>query len=205
MSSIRNLNFDHWALILLVTLFGAVSCGGPTGSVMSALPPNPPKEPRFETIEQGLLVTWQPVVGASNYTLFWGPEKFEYRRVAETPHPAVIIKGIDNGVLNYFAVTASSPHAESRFSREVPHVYDIDPKNAPFHMQKALQMEERGDLTEALCHLATAIKLDSQNAEFYRKRANLNEQLGMKDEARKDLAIAEKLFVKKPISFKRPE
>ncbi|MCX5871793.1 MAG: tetratricopeptide repeat protein [Deltaproteobacteria bacterium] len=172
---------------------------------MSTVPPNPPKEPRLETVEQGLLVTWQPVVGASKYTLFWGPEKFEFRRIVETPHPAVIIQGINNGVLNYFAVTASSPHAESRFSREVPYVYDIDPKNAPLHMQKALQMEDRGDLKEALCHLTTAIKLDSQNAEFYRKRANLNEQLGMKDEARKDLAIAEKLFVKKPISFKRSE
>ncbi len=192
-----------YALILLATLLAVVSCGPQTGGAVSTIPPNPPKELSFKTADQGLLVSWGPVPGASKYTLFWGPDKSEYRRFVETKSSAVIIKGIENGVLNYFTVTAASPHAESRFSHETPYVYDTDPQNAPMHMQKAIKLGRRGDIKEALLHLGVAIKLDSQNPEYYRQRAKLKEQIGLNNEAKKDLAIAEGLYMKKKISLKQ--
>jgi hypothetical protein len=189
-------------LILLSTLVGLASCGGSSGLAVSAVPPNPPGDLHFEVVDEGLLVSWKPVPGASNYSLFWGPEKFDFRRIVETSTPAVLIKGIENGDLNYFAATARSAHAESRFSSQEPYVYDIDPKNAPIHMQQALRLENRGNLGEALLHLSVAIKLDSENPYLYRKRAQLRELIGLTKEAKKDLDTAEKLYMKKPISFK---
>ena len=189
-------------LILLSTLAGLTSCGGSNGGPVSAVPPNPPGDLHFEVVDQGLLVSWKPVPGASKYSLFWGPEKYDFRRIVETSTPAVLIKGIENGTLNYFAATACSAYAESRFSSQEPYVYDTDPKNAPIHMQQALRLENRGHLGEALVYLSVAIKLDSENAYLYRKRAQLRELLGLTKEAKKDLDTAEKLYVKKPISFK---
>ena len=140
--------------------------------------------------------------GLQGTRCFWGPEKFDFRRIVETTTPAVLIKGIENGDLNYFAATACSAHAESRFSSQEPYVYDTDPKNAPVHMQQALRLENRGNLGEALVHLSVAIKLDSENPYLYRKRAQLRELIGLTKEAKKDLDTAEKLYMKKPMSFK---
>lgn len=194
-----------YGLILLATFFGLVSCGSQTGGFVSTVPPNPPSALSFEKVDQGLLVTWRPVPGALKYTLFWGPEKYEYKKLVETRSPAVIIKGMQNGVLNYFAVTSASAHAESRFSREAPFIYDSDPKNAPLHMQKAMNLVTSGHAKEALLHVGSAIELDSRNPEYYRERAKLREQLGLQNEAKKDLAIAEKLYMKKRISFKETQ
>lgn len=149
------------------------------------------------------MVSWPPVPGATKYTLFWGQDKSEYRRFVETKSSAVIIRGIQTAVLNYFAVTAASAHAESRFSHETPYVYDTDPKNAPLHVQKAIQLGKHGDFEEALLLLSAAIKLDPQNSDYYRERAKLRAQHGFMNEANKDLAIAEKLYMKKQISLKK--
>jgi len=189
--SARNHNSLFYALFLLATLFGIVSCADQPGESVCTIPPNPPNELSFEPVDQGLMVSWPPVPGASKYTLFWGQEKSEYRRFVETKSSAVIIKGIQAVDLIYFAVTAASAHIESRFSHETPYVYDTDPKNAPLHIQKAIQFGKHGDFEEALLHLSAAIKLDPQNSDYYRERAKLRVQLGFMNEANKDLAIAE--------------
>ena len=194
-----------YGLILSATFFGLVSCGSQTVGFVSSVPPSPPSALSFEKVDQGLLVSWRPVPGALKYTLFWGPERDEFRKLIETRSPAVIIKGIQNGVLNYFAATSASAHAESRFSQEAPFIYDADPKNAPSHMQKAMTLVARGHIKEALLHIGAAIELDSRNPEYYRERARLREQIGMQHEAKKDLAIAEKLYMKKRISFKETQ
>ncbi|MFA6222910.1 MAG: hypothetical protein WC647_11420 [Desulfomonilaceae bacterium] len=93
--------------------------------------------------------------------------------------------------MNYIAVTAASANVERRFSHETPHVYDTDPQNAPLHIQKTIQLGNRGDFEEAFLHLSAAIKLDPQNSDYYRERAKLRVQLGFMNEANKDLAIAE--------------
>ncbi len=194
-----------YSLILLAIFGGLVSCGGQKDGFVSTVPPSPPSALSFEKVDQGLLVTWRSVPGALKYTLFWGPEKNEYRKFAETSSPAVIIKGIHNGVLNFFAATSATAHAESQFSHEVPFIYDTDPSNAPSHMQTALNLVANGHLKEALLHVGAAIELDSKNPEYYRERAKLREQLGLRNDARKDLAIAEKLYMKKRISFKETQ
>ena len=190
-----------WAATL-----GLVSCSGPKGGFESTAAPPPPKEMRFETVDQGLLVSWPVVFGASKYTLFWGPEKHEYRKIVETSSPAVIIKGLREGELNYFAATSLTPHVESAFSEEYPFIFDTDQRNASNHLERALQLETTGNFVEALVHITTAIKLDSDNSEFYRKRASIKERLGMNTEAEKDLATAAKLSAKpRYLSKNRPE
>jgi hypothetical protein len=203
----KNKSFTLFSVfILCAAAFALISCSGPTAGLESTVAPAPPKELRFETVDQGLLVSWPTVVGASKYTLFWGPEKSEYRRIVETTSPAVIIKGLPNGPLNYFAVTASTPHVESAFSKETPYVYDTDPKNASNHLQIALQLENTGNFIEALVHLATAIKLDSNNPEFHCKSAGIMKRLRMDTEAKKDLVTAEQLCAKgRHLSKNRPD
>ncbi|MCL5125025.1 MAG: hypothetical protein M1511_11105 [Deltaproteobacteria bacterium] len=192
-------------VILLVAFLFVSSCGGQSGRFVSTVPPAPPTSLSFKTTDQGLLVSWRPVPEALKYTLFWGPEKSEFRRLVESKSPAVLIKGIPNGVLNYFAVTSSSAHVESQFSHELPFIYDTDPKNAPVHLQKAQQLAHNGNLREALVHISAAINLDSSNPVYYRERAKLRDQLGLTKAAKNDLEIAEKLYMKKRLTLKQAQ
>ncbi|MGC8602782.1 MAG: hypothetical protein ACP5VS_03735 [Desulfomonilaceae bacterium] len=205
MISVRKNKAIFFDIIALGILLGLVSCSAQSGGFVSTVPPSPPAALKFETVDKGLLVSWRPVSGALKYTLFWGPEKFKYRKFIETKSPAVIIQGIGNGQLNYFAVTSSSAHAESRFSDESPYIYDTHRQNAPVHMQRAIELADHGHSKEALAYASAAIKLESKNPDYYRERARILERLGLKKGAQKDLEIAEQLYMKKRISLKEPQ
>ncbi|MGC8658750.1 MAG: hypothetical protein ACP5U1_06720 [Desulfomonilaceae bacterium] len=192
-------------LLLLAPLLFLSSCGGQSGGFVSTVPPAPPSSLSFKTTDQGLLVSWAPVPGALKYTLFWGPERSDFRRLAETKSPAVIIKGIPHGVLNYFAVTASTAHVESQFSHQSPYIYDTDPKNAPSYLHKAQQLAWHGNLREAMVYLGAAISLDPSNPAYYRARAKLREQMGLIKAARNDMEVAEKLYMNQRLTLKQAQ
>lgn len=149
--------------VICALVFGLTSCGGQNSALLSTIALPPPDGIEFQNVEQGLMVSWPSVPGASKYTLFWGPEESDYRRIVETTSHAVIIKGLTRGQLNYFAVTASTPHVESRLSKETPYVYDSDVRHTGTEVQEPLKKETKGNFMEALTHLVGAIKLGSDD------------------------------------------
>lgn len=162
--------------------------------------PSVPEHLVVEQSDEGLVARWNPSDGASSYTLFWGTEKGEFRRMFETSETAVLLKGLDPGYMYNFAVTASNPRYESHFSAEIFCVYETETVKSSELMAAAKDLIHDNRLQEALAHLTAAIRLDPKNAESYRARAALLERVGKKKEARSDLMMSESLFNKKQMT-----
>ncbi len=153
-----------------------------------------------ETSDDGVVASWNPSKGADSYTLFWGTENGEFRKMFETSETAILLKGLDTGKMYNFAVTASNSRYESPFSEEHFFVHETDSGNSSGYISIARELLENNRDQEALAFMVAAIRLDPQNAESYRTRASLFEKLGRKKEARTDLHTAETLFNKKPMT-----
>lgn len=177
-------------LVLVVT----VSFGKPDRQTVDIQKPSAPSGFSVEYSEDGLLASWHPSAGAKSYTLFWGTDKGEYRKMFPTGETTVLLKGFESGQMYNFAVTASNDSYESDFSSEFFFVYDDAPRNSMDHVAKAKDLMIDRRHTEALAFLNTAIRLDPENPESYRTRAMLLEKLGKKDEARNDFKKSETLF-----------
>lgn len=179
-----------FALVLTVT----VAFGKPQGKTVDVKKPSAPSGFIVEQSGDGLLATWHPSPGAKSYTLFWGTDKGEFRKMFPTTDTSVMMKGFDPGQLYNFAVTASNDNYESDFSTEFFYVYDDAPKNSIEHIAKAKDLMFDKRHSEALAFLNTAIRLDPNNPESYRTRAMLWEKLGEKDQAKHDFKKSETLF-----------
>ncbi|MGD9819315.1 MAG: hypothetical protein AB7V04_11525 [Desulfomonilaceae bacterium] len=159
--------------------------------------PSFPEGLHVNAVEDGVLATWKNSSGAESYTLFWGTEKGEYRRMFETTENVVLLKGLDPGHMYNFAVTASNSNYESSFSPEFFYVHDTDLENASDHVATAQDLMRNNLINEALAFVSAAIRLDNRHAEAYRVRASLLEKLGKREEARSDLLTAESLYNRK--------
>ncbi len=184
------------ALILIV----AVSFGKPHGKTVDVKKPSSPSGFSIDQSEDGLVASWHPSAGAKSYTLFWGTNKGEYRKMFPTGETSVFIKGFEPGQVYNFTVTASNDSYESDYSNECFFVYDDVPRNSTDHIAKAKDMMIDRRHGEALAFLNTAIRLDPENPESYRARAMLFERLGNKDQARHDFKKSETLFGNKQMT-----
>ena len=185
---------------LFVVLVVTVSFGKPSRQIVDTKKPFAPSGFSVEQSEDGLLASWHPSAGAKSYTLFWGTDQGEYRKMFTTGETAVLLKGFESGQIYNFAVTASNDSYESDFSNEFFFVYDDAPRNSMDHVAKAKDLMDDRRHTEALAFLNTAIRLDPENPESYRTRAMLLESLGKKDEARNDFKKSETLFGNKQMT-----
>lgn len=198
LSGLQAVSLKRCGIFLLVVVVLALSVGiGKSDRKSAELKiPAAPADLIIEQTDDGLIAKWNPSLGASSYTLFWGSEKGEFRRMFETKETAVLLKSLDTGKFYNFAVTASNSSFESSFSPEKFYVHDTDPTNVNEHMSLAKSLMEQDRNHEAMAYLAAAIRLDPKNAESYRTRASLFEKVGRRQEARKDLHMAETLFSK---------
>lgn len=196
---VSNRKFYLLAAIAL-TMLVALLAGTSEKKMTEIKTPQAPVNLLVETADDGVVASWNPSKGADSYTLFWGTEKGEFRKMFETTETAVLLKGLDTGKMYNFAVTASNTRYESHFSQELFFVHDTSSGNSSDYLSMARELVENNRDHEALAFMAAAIRLDPQNAESYRTRASLFEKLGRKKEARTDLHTAETLFNKKPMT-----
>ena len=193
-------------VVVCALVFGLSSCGRQNSSFVSTIALPPPDELKFQNVEQGLMVSWPAVQGASKYTLFWGPEESDYRRIVETTSQAVIIKGLTRGQVNYFAVTASTPHVESRLSKETQHLYDSDMRHTATEVQEPVKKETKGNFMEALTHLVGAINQGADDGESSEDFLGPGSVPDEKSQTQKDFEDAKKLSAKSSlISVNKPD
>lgn len=185
---------------IALTMLVALLFGTSEKKISEIKTPLAPVNLLVETSDEGVVASWDPSKGADSYTLFWGTEKGEFRKMFETTETAILLKGLDTGKMYNFAVTASNSRYESPFSQDLFFVHDTDSGNSSDYVSTARELIENNRDQEALAFMAAAIRLDPQNAESYRTRASLLEKLGRKKEARIDLHTAETLFNKKPMT-----
>jgi len=178
------------ALMLLSSVL--IWCSG-SGQKEAGLPP-PPENLRVELAAEGVQVSWDRLPGVSHYTVFWGPDRRQYRRMADVRSESVVVSGLDPGKLYFFAVSAWNTSGESDFSREEAMVYDEDPSRATEHLARGNDLMRQGYFSEANAYISAAIKLDPRLADAYRLRATIHEQMNKPDLARQDYAMAQKLF-----------
>ena len=178
------------ALVLTVTL----AFGKPHGKTVDVKKPSAPSGFVVEESGDGLLASWHPSPGAKSYTLFWGTDKGEFRKMFPTTETSVLMKGFESGHLYNFAVTATNDSYESDFSTELFYLIDDKPKNSMEHIARAKDLIVDKRHNEALAFLNTAIRLDPNNPESYRTRGMLWEKLGEKEQAKQDFKKSETLF-----------
>ncbi len=192
----------HYVLLAIVAAIILTTSMGTSSEkrTLQTKIPSVPESLHVKAVEEGVLATWKNSSGAESYTLFWGTEKGEYRKMFETTENVVLLKGLDPGYMYNFAVTASNSNYESSFSPEFFYVHDTDLKNASDHVATAQDLMRNNLIDEALAFVSAAIRLDNRHAEAYRVRASLLEKLGKKKEAHSDLLTAESLYNRKQMT-----
>jgi hypothetical protein len=192
-------------VLLLIGPLALVSCGNNNGTEVSKAKPVAPKNLTPRIVDKGVQLSWEPVAGAVQYTVFWGTERGEYRALANTDAVSVVLPGLKPGSLYSFAVTCWNSLGESAYSKEAMLVYDDNPTRAGAHLTKANQLMSTGVYPEAQAYFCAAIGLDPSNPEAYRDRAQLYAKLQKHDMSRADNSMAEQLFKNRPISaLQRP-
>lgn len=189
-------------LITAQCLLSSCSSVGETSSPNK--PPQAPENIKIRVVNQGLEVSWTCVRGTSQYTLFWGVERGDYRALANTNACSAILIGLKKGDLYYFAVSSWNARGESGYSPEQAFLYDDEPGRASVYLGRGTESVQKGLYAEAHAYLSAAIRLDPGNAEAYRQRAALHEMLNQIEYARQDYQMAEKIFKKKPLSTRPP-
>ncbi len=183
--------------LLLLSCSSSVNQGGAQNA------PAAPTHVRLAIVAQGLEVSWEPVSGATHYTLFWGSERGEYKSLANCDSPAVILAGLNRKQLYFLAVTAWNQRGESNFSKEQVMVYDDGSGRPETYLAKGNDLMNRGHYAGAQAYFSAAIRLDPGNLYAYQRRATLHEKIDRPDLAREDEAMAEKLFQNKRISLRQ--
>jgi len=180
------------ALVLLPVLLLSCSSSDNQGGVQNA--PAAPKNVQLSIVSQGLEVAWQPVSGATHYTVFWGSDREDYRSLANCNGPAVVLSCLKNEQLYFFVVTAWNQRGESNFSEERLLIYDDGSGRPETYVAKGNDLMNKGRYMDAYAYFSAAIRLDPGNRNAYQSRASLNEKINRHDLAEQDRAIAEKLF-----------
>ena len=183
--------------LLLLSCSSSVNQGGAQNA------PAAPTHVRLAIVAQGLEVAWEPVSGATHYTLFWGSERGEYKSLANCDSPAVILSGLNREQLYFLAVTAWNQRGESNFSNEQVLVYDDGSGRPETYLAKGNDLMNRGHYAGAQAYFSAAIRLDPGNLYAYQSRAILRQKINQPDLAREDEAMADKLFKKKRISLRQ--
>ena len=183
--------------LLLLSCSSSVNQGGTQNA------PAAPTHVRLAIVAQGLEVVWEPVSGATHYTLFWGSERGEYKSLANCDSPAVILAGLNREQLYFLAVTAWNQRGESNFSNEQVLVYDDGSGRPETYLAKGNDLMNRGHYAGAQAYFSAAIRLDPGNLYAYQSRATPHEKTNQPDLAREDEAMAEKLFKNKRISLRQ--
>ncbi len=183
--------------LLLLSCSSSVNQGGTQNA------PAAPTHVRLAIVPQGLEVAWEPVPGATHYTLFWGSERGEYKGLANCDSPAVILAGLNREQLYFLAVTAWNQHGESNFSNEQVLVYDDGSGRPETYLAKGNDLMHRGHYAGAQAYFSAAIRLDPGNLYAYQSRATLRQKINQPELVREDEAMAEKLFKNKRISLRQ--
>jgi tetratricopeptide (TPR) repeat protein len=156
-------------------------------------------------VPEGLEVSWEPVSGATQYTVFWGNEEGKYDRMFAASDNCLVITGLRKGELYTVAVTSWNQEGESDYSPEAAVVYDDEPRRASAHLAKGNELLSQGNLCFADAYLSAAIRLDPDSAPAYQSRALLNEKMNRPEPARQDYAAAERLIKQQKLSLRHAE
>ena len=183
--------------LLLLSCSSSVNQGGTQNA------PAAPTHVRLAIVPQGLEVAWEPVPGATHYTIFWGSESGEYKSLANCDSPAVILAGLNREQLYFLAVTAWNQRGESDFSNEQVLVYDDGSGRPETYLAKGNDLMNRGHYAGAYAYFSAAIRLDPGNLYAYQSRAILRQKINQPDLAREDEARAAKLLQNKRISLRQ--
>lgn len=189
------------ALVLSHLLLMSCSSSVNQGEAQNA--PAIPTHVRLAIVPQGLEVAWEPVSGATHYTLFWGLERGDYKNLVDCNSPAVVLSGLTKERLYFFAVTAWNQRGESNFSKEQVLVYDDGSGHPDTYLARGNDLMNQGHYAGAHAYFSAAIRLDPGNLHAYQSRATLHEKINRPDLAREDEAMAERLFKKKRISLRQ--
>jgi len=183
--------------LLLLSCSSSINQGGAQSA------PTAPRDVRLAIATQGLEMSWEPVSGATHYTVFWGSERGDYRGLVNCDCPALVLTGLNREQLYFLAVTAWNQRGESNFSDEQVLVYDDGSGRPETYLAKGNDLMNRGHYVGAHAYFCAAIRLDPANLDAYQSRAMLHEKINRPDLARQDQAMAEKLFKKKRISLRQ--
>jgi tetratricopeptide (TPR) repeat protein len=183
--------------LLLLSCSSSVNQGGAQNA------PAAPTDVRLAIVAQGLEVAWKPVSGATHYTLFWGSERGDYKRLVNCDSPAVVLSGLNREQLYFLAITAWNQRGESNFSNEQVLVYDDGSGRPETYLSKGNDLMNRGHFAGAHAYFSAAIRLDPGNLYAYQSWATLHQKINQPDLAREDEAMAEKLFKNKRISLRQ--
>ncbi len=165
-------------MLLVLVVITAVSYQKSTEKAKSDGILHSPKDVQVRWSEKGLEVSWQPVVDASGYNVFWGKEEGIYEKVIETGANLAVISGLQKGAVYNLAVTARNERGESNYSGEVAVIYEDDPNKVPTYLAKAAESAAKGSRATALAYLDTIIRLDPTNAKAFNLGEALNLNLG---------------------------
>jgi tetratricopeptide (TPR) repeat protein len=189
------------ALVLSCLLLASCSSSVDQRGAQNA--PAAPAHLRLATGPQGLEVAWEPVAGATHYTLFWGLERGDYKSLVNCDRPAVVLAGLNREQLYFLAVTAWNQRGESNFSKEEVLVYDDGSGRPETYLARGTDLMNQGHYLGAHAYFSAAIRLDPGNLRAYQSRAALHEKIDRPDLAREDQAMAEKLYKNKRISLRQ--
>ncbi len=189
------------ALVLSPLLLLSCSSSVTSGTAQSA--PAAPTRLELAIVPQGLEITWQPVSGATHYTVFWGSDREDYRGLVNCDRPALVLRGLKNEGLYFFAVTAWNQRGESDFSGEQPLVYDDGSGRPEIYLTKGKDLMNKGHYVASSAYFSAAIRLDPRNLRAYQSRALLHEKINRPDLARQDRAKAQKLFKEHRITLRQ--
>lgn len=189
------------ALVLSCVLLA--SCSSSVNQRGGQKAPAAPTHLRLAAGPQGLEVAWEPVSGATRYTLFWGLERGDYKGLVNCDGPAVVLSGLNKEQLYFLAVTAWNQRGESNFSKEEVLVYDDGSGRPETYLAKGNDLMNEGHYLGAHAYFSAAIRLDPGNLRAYQSRAALHEKIDRPDLAQEDQAMADKLYKNKRISLRQ--
>jgi len=188
------------AVLVVVLVAFVYGCGSSSPKSVPHKPPSAPRNVELSVTPQGLQVQWEPVKGASHYTVFWGHDREDYKRLMNFDQNATILSGLKKGMLYSVVVTSWNHIGESDYSVERLIVYDDNPRHASHYLSKGNQLLDKGLYVEAQPYLSAAIGLDPHNAQAYRSRALLYEKMNRHDLAKRDYSAAERVLKSKPLT-----
>lgn len=187
-------------LLLFVIALSVCACGPSTSRPVASKPLPAPKNLELSVTPQGLRANWDPVPGATRYTVFWGYEREDYKYLRDFAQPSATLAGLQKGRLYSVAVTCWNSIGESDYSAGQLVVYDDDPRHSSRYLSKGNELLNKGSLAEAQSYLSAAIRLDPNNVQAYQSRGLLFEKLDRPDLAKRDYAAATRILKTKPLT-----
>jgi hypothetical protein len=193
MAKLTTLKFAHLAVSLLLTFSLVSSCGVFKNDPVTMNAPPPPNGFKVELAQELVKLSWEPVAGATHYTIFWGFEGREYNKLSDSLDCSILVEGLNAGELYSFLVTAWNHNGESDFSREAVLVYDDSVERSRSHAATGTQLFSDGAIADAQAYLSAATRLDPESADAYLNRGLPNERTNFLEPGSLDNSRARKL------------